>query len=108
MINKLLISLGLIICLISNANARPHQIHHPSHHIFRPIVRHHHYHSGWNTFGEIVAGMAIGSFLVKDTYVTYNQRVNVPQHCVTLINQNTGMITTQCAQDFNQVIYITE
>lgn len=106
---KLLFIISLISLFTFNVNARPHHIHHPSHHISRPIVRHHHYHhNGWNTFGEIVAGMAIGSFLVKDTYVTYNQRVNIPQHCVTLVNQNTGMITTQCAQDSNQVIYITE
>lgn len=106
---KLLFIIGLTCLLSFNSEARPHHIHHSApYHISRPIVRHHHYHKGWNTFGEIVAGMAIGSFLVRDTYVTYNQRVNVPQHCVTLVNQNTGMITTQCAQDSNQVIYITE
>lgn len=106
---KLLFIIGLVSLLTFNVEARPHHFyHHPYHHIHRPIVRHHSHHSGWYTFGEVVAGTVIGSLLVKDTYITYNQRANIPQHCVTFVNQNTGMITTQCAQDSNQVIYITE
>ena len=104
---KFLFILGLSVFLSTTCLARP-PYHHINHSYHKPIVRHHIHHKGWNTIGEITAGMMIGAFLVKDSYITYNQRVNVPQHCITLVNQNTGMITTQCAQDSNQVIYITE
>lgn len=107
---ELLLIIGLVSLLTFDVEARSHYTHHYTsyHHIYRPIVRHHSYHSGWHTFGGVVAGTVIGSLLVKDTYIAYNQRINIPQYCVTFVNQNTGMITTQCAQDSNQVIYMTE
>ena len=43
---------------------------------------------------------------VRDSYITYNQRTNIPQNCVTLMNQVTGEITTQCSQNGSQIIMV--
>lgn len=105
---KFLFLIGLCMILSQSVEARPHHIHHhvPYHSYHRVIHHNHSNRAFWNTFAGAVIGSAIGSYIVKDSYITYNQRVMIPQNCVTLVNQYTGEIMTQCSQNANEVIYV--
>lgn len=99
-----------MFCLMAvTANARPpHHIHHPApvpHHTYTVHHSYHRSHFG-DTFAGVVIGAMIGTYMVRDTYMTYNRRAQVPQNCVTLVNQNTGAVMTQCSQNADQVIYV--
>ena len=105
---KFLLLLGFCMILSQGVEARPHHMPQPPRpYYYMPV--HHHHHSNrafWNTFAGAVVGSAIGTYIVRDSYITYNQRANVPQNCVTMVNQYDGSVMTQCSQNANQVIYV--
>ena len=99
----------LVALLISfSVEARP--IHHPAphhHHHHGYVVHNYHHRSSFgNTFAGAIVGAMIGTYLIRDTYMTYNHRARVPQNCVTMVNQNNGTVMTQCSQNPEQVIYV--
>lgn len=108
---KILFVIALCFMMIVNAEARPHHfrghapaIHHVHHYT---TVKHHNSNKVfWNTFAGATIGTIIGGYIVRDSYITYNQRTNIPQNCVTLMNQATGEITTQCSQNGSQIIMV--
>lgn len=111
---KILFVLALCLMMVGNVEARPHHIGghapvvHQVHH-YTPVRHYHHSNSDrafWNTFAGAVIGSAIGTYIVKDSYITYNQRANIPQNCVTMVNQRDGSIMTQCSQNGSQIIMV--
>lgn len=108
---KILFVIALCFMMIVNAEARPHHfrghasaIHHVNHYT---TVKHHNSNKVfWNTFAGATIGTIIGGYIVRDSYITYNQRTNIPQNCVTLMNQVTGEIITQCSQNGSQIIMV--